>query len=70
MRQVVDRITCDDCGQVFEFEALRVGVTPITARLENLTEWLRRQGWQCKPCNDSRFAFVDLCPVCCNRGSR
>lgn len=69
MRQVIDRITCDDCGRVFEFEALRLGTTPITARTEPLTEWLTRSGWNCQPVIGSRFASIDHCPDCVSRKS-
>jgi hypothetical protein len=67
MRQVVDRVTCDKCGQVFDFEVLRLGQTPIVARKEALTPWLRSLGWECNPVNGSSYASEDLCPNCKGR---
>ncbi len=69
MRQVIDRITCDDCGRLFDFEVLRLGTSPITARKEPLTAWLERAGWHCQPDRDGRFASIDHCPDCVSRKS-
>lgn len=64
MRQVVDRITCDGCGQVFDFEVLRISKQPIEARLEPLTQWLEKLNWECNPIIGSKFASIDYCPHC------
>ncbi len=67
MRQVVDRVTCDKCGQVFDFEVLRLGQLPIIARKESLTVWLKSLGWSCNPVIGSNHASEDLCSNCKNR---
>ncbi len=69
MRQVVDRVTCDDCGRVVDFERCRTNTDGIVARNETTTEWLIRCGWRCVPVIGSSFVTLDHCPDCKNRAS-
>lgn len=62
MRQLIERVTCDRCGQVFDFEKLNDGSR--VARIDNLTEWLLSLGWKCQPLIGSSFRGQDFCPIC------
>lgn len=64
MRQNIDRITCDGCGQVFDFERLRLDGREKLARIEPLSDWLRLRGWTVEPVIGSGFQTVDKCPNC------
>lgn len=67
MRILIERVTCDSCGQVFDFEKLSNDPTPMRARLEDLTDWLRERGWKCQPVIGSSFKGQDFCPNCASR---
>lgn len=60
-RAIIERVTCDKCGEVREFEKFDNG--SMTARLESLTEWLRGLGWYV----DGSIKTVDWCPHCHDR---
>ena len=58
-RAIIERVTCDKCGEVRHFEKLDNG--SMTARLESLTEWLRSLGWCIE---EEGLRSVDVCPQC------
>ncbi len=61
MRQVIERVTCDKCGQVFDFE--KVCNSPMRGRIESLTDWLLKLGWRVVTTR-STITPHDLCPNC------
>jgi len=62
MRQIVERVTCDKCGRVVDFEKLNNYL--LIYRLESLTDWLLQLGWTIQERVGSRFRPVDYCPDC------
>jgi hypothetical protein len=58
MRVVIERVTCDHCGQVFNFEKFNEGTK--TARFETLSDWLLKIGWHLS----DGVRRCDLCPTC------
>ena len=57
-RAIIERVTCDKCGQVSDFEQFNNG--SMMARLESLTQWIRGLGWYV----DGSIRTVDICPRC------
>ena len=62
MRQVIERVTCDVCGQVFDFE--KYNTSTRLARIEDLSRWIGLRGWKCRPFEDTTFQMHDTCPNC------
>ena len=62
MRQVIERVTCDVCGQVFDFEKLNSSTREV--RIESLSDWIRPLGWKCQPFEDTKYQSRDSCPNC------
>lgn len=58
MRSLIERVTCDTCGQTFDFE--KYNEATQTARIEVLTDWLLSLGWSMT--NGLRPG--DFCPTC------
>lgn len=58
-RAIIERVTCDKCGEVRHFETFDNG--SMTARLESLTQWLRGLGWYV---DGGEVKTVDWCPTC------
>jgi hypothetical protein len=58
MRVVLERVTCDRCGQVFDFEKLNDATN--VARIEGLSNWLITLGWSMS----DGLKLCDLCPNC------
>ena len=59
MRAIIERVTCDHCGQVFDFEKL--DEAKQLARLEPLTDWLKSLGWMI---GNGNTMACDYCPAC------
>lgn len=60
-RTLIERVTCDKCGEVREFEKFENSVMRI--RFEDLTHWLRDLGWYIT----GQLRTVDICPECAKR---
>lgn len=58
MRAVIERVTCDKCGQVHDFEKYNQGIH--LARIESLSDWLLSLGWKLSDGVHKR----DICPNC------
>lgn len=58
MRVIIERVTCDHCGQVFDFE--KFSEATKIARIEKLTKWLISLGWQMS----NGLILADICPTC------
>lgn len=58
MRTLIERVTCDHCGQVFHFE--KYDEASHAARVESLTDWLLSLGWTMT----DGVRHGDMCPVC------
>jgi predicted Zn-ribbon and HTH transcriptional regulator len=61
VRVVIERVTCDRCGQVFDFE--KFNNSTKTVRMEGLSEWLVNLGWNLS----DGVNHCDLCPNCKGR---
>ena len=57
-RSIIERVTCDGCGELREFEKVNTGT--MTARIESLTDWVRNLGWYV----EGSIRTVDMCPQC------
>lgn len=58
MRAVIERVTCDWCGQTFDFE--KYSEATHTSRNEKLSDWLLQNKWSM-----SNGAIMgDFCPTC------
>lgn len=60
MRTIIERVTCDRCGQMFDFE--KFSEASMTARIESLTQWLNDLGWA----TSNGLRLGDFCPCCSN----
>jgi hypothetical protein len=67
MRQVIERVTCDVCGQVFDFEKYNTSTRLV--RIEDLSRWISSRGWKCRPFENTKFQMRDTCPNCPVLGS-
>ena len=63
MRVLVERVTCETCGLLCEFERARRDLH-FTVRLETLGEWLRNHGWTEGPIDPRYMRTTDHCPAC------
>lgn len=59
MITVIERVTCDKCGEVREFEKFNNGT--LTTRVESLPSWLAALGWQI---SYQGLRTSDICPNC------
>lgn len=59
MRVIIERVTCDRCGHVADFEKYNEGTK--MARIECLTSWLASLGWRLS----DGIRLGDVCPQCC-----
>ena len=59
MRAIIERVTCDKCGEIRQFEKYDSG--SHTFRLEPLDNWLRMHGWAVQ---ESGLRRIDTCPAC------
>jgi hypothetical protein len=62
MRQIIDRVTCSKCGQVFDFE--RYNVDTNEARIEAIGSWLTSLGWKLLRYENCKRRAMDFCPLC------
>jgi hypothetical protein len=62
VRAIIERVTCDDCGEIRHFE--KFDMAGMTARTEPLTDWLRQYGWTVQENGNRR---IDTCPACVAR---
>ena len=62
MRAIIERVTCDKCGEIRHYEKFDMG--SMIARVEALTDWLRQHGWTVTQDGSRR---IDTCPACTAR---
>jgi hypothetical protein len=68
VRQAIERVTCDVCGLVLDFESLSIAPLGIVARIEPLLTVLETAGWQIQPIIGTRWRTIDKCPACSELG--
>lgn len=59
MKSIIERVVCDHCGSIHQFEKYDSGSQ--IARLDPLDDWLRQHGWNVQLEGLQR---IDTCPAC------